>query len=260
MSFPQLTVASVFIVVSLVISRRFALGLGGAMAVGALRAGAQLLAIGYFLSFLFARQSPAAVAAVIGVMLATAAFTSVQRIENAPPVRLLVGYALFAIVCGAATALVPFFLFIVRPQPWFDARVVIPLAGMMLSSAMNVVALVLERIFALSRAEAAQIEILLALGATPRQALAAQTRAALRASLMPTINALATVGLVALPGMMTGQILSGASPEQAVRYQIVIMYQLVAVAAVSGSVTALVARRLIFNARDQLAVWTGNRG
>ena len=84
------------------------------------------------------------------------------------------------------------------------------------------------------------------------QALARPVRDALRAALIPTINGLLTVGLVALPGMMTGQIVSGTAPEHAVRYQLVIMYQLVIVAAVSGSTAVVLARRALFTAGEQL--------
>ena len=121
-----------------------------------------------------------------------------------------------------------------------------------MSSAMNVVSQVFERLFSLAHEDGATIEQLLALGASPRQALQPHTRVAMKAALLPTLNGLLTVGLVALPGMMTGQILSGAAPEQAVRYQLVIMYQLVAVAAVSGALAALFARRMLFTPREQL--------
>src|SRR2546426_12019683 len=107
---------------------------------------------------------------------------------------------------------------------------------MMLSNAMNVVALVFERIFASARSEADQVEALLALGATPRQALERQGRATLRAALLPAVNGLLTGGLVALPGVMTGQIVSGAPPEQAGRDQIVVLYPLVAGGAGGGVV------------------------
>jgi putative ABC transport system permease protein len=111
---------------------------------------------------------------------------------------------------------------------------------------------VFERLFASASSEEATLEQYLALGATPEQAFAPYVKQALRAALIPTINGLVTVGLVALPGMMTGQILSGTAPEQAVRYQVVIMYQLVAVAAVSGVAAAAFARRLLFTPEAQL--------
>ena len=119
---------------------------------------------------------------------------------------------------------------------------------------MNVVAQVFERIFAAAHASADEIEQRLALGARPREALARHERAAVRAAMIPTINGLLTVGLVALPGMMTGQIVSGTAPSQAVRYQLVILYQLVAVAAVAGTMAVGFARRLLFTPRAQLSL------
>ena len=114
---------------------------------------------------------------------------------------------------------------------------------------------VVERLFASAAKDEATLEQLLALGATPTQALAPYVTSALRAALIPTINGLVSVGLVSLPGMMTGQILSGVAPEQAVRYQIVIMYQLVAVAAGSGFAAAHFARHLLFSRDARLRVW-----
>jgi len=117
---------------------------------------------------------------------------------------------------------------------------------------MNVVALTLERIMSSAHQRAVVIEQALALGASPAQAMQPIHRQALRAALTPTINSLLTLGLVQLPGMMTGQILSGTSPLQAVRYQLVIMYQLVAVAAVAGTLAAWFAQRALFDDRGRL--------
>lgn len=251
-SLPQLALALLFVAIAGALSWRMHLGLGRSLLEGTVRAAAQLLAIGYFLVFLFAHQRPWMVLAVLAVMLLVAAATSARRIEHGPSARMLLPYALGAVAGGAAVALLPLFSLIVVPRPWFDARYLVPLSGMMMSSAMNVVAQVFERVFAMAYAERPIVEQLLALGASPAQATRSQVRAAMRAALIPTINGLLTVGLVALPGMMTGQILSGISPEQAVRYQIVIMYQLVAVAAVSGGLAAVFARRLLFTSREQL--------
>ena len=125
----------------------------------------------------------------------------------------------------------------------------------MIANAMNVVAQVFERTFALADSERDLVEQMLALGASPYQALAPQVRVAMRSAMIPTINGLLTVGLVALPGMMTGQIVSGTPPEQAVRYQLVIMYQLVAVAAVSATLATFFARRILFTKRAQLVTF-----
>ena len=243
-----------FILVAMLISRRTKLRLEKELVWGAARAAAQLIAIGYLLRALFANERPGWVMLALTVMLLVAAWTSARRLRRGPASRALLLYALASIAAGSAVALVPVFLFIVPPKPWFEARYLVPIGGMMLSSSMNVVALVLERLFASARAEAATIEQLLALGATPQQALEPYTRAALRAAMIPTINGLLTVGLVALPGMMTGQIVGGVAPEQAVRYQIVIMYQLVATTAISGALAAMLSRRLLFTAGAQLIV------
>ena len=251
---PRLALALGLVAIAILLSRRTALDLERDLVLGTVRCAAQLLAIGYVLRLLFASERPAWVLLVLSVMLLVAAFTSARRVEHGPGVRALFPRALGAIAAGAAVALGPVFVLIVVPRPWFEARYLVPIGGMMLASAMNVVAQVFERVFASAHAEAATIEQLLALGASPQQALAPQVKRAVRAALIPTINGLTTVGLVALPGMMTGQIVGGTAPEQAVRYQIVIMYQLVAVAAVSGTLAATFARRLLFTPRAQLAV------
>lgn len=253
-SLPRLAGALLFIVVACAVSWRLRLGLGSALAAGAVRAAVQLVAIGYFLVFLFAHEQAWMVLTALVAMLLVAGSTSARRVDHGPPMRVLVPYALAAVAGGALVALVPLFTFIVVPDPWFEARYTVPIGGMMLSSAMNVVAQVFERVFASARSDRAIIEQLLALGASPREAVRPQTRAAMRAALIPTVNGLVTVGLVSLPGMMTGQILAGAAPVQAVRYQLVIMYQLTAVAAVSGALAAAFARRMLFTPRAQLRI------
>ncbi len=253
-SLPRLLLSLGLIAVAIALSRRSRLDLEGDLIWGAVRGAAQLIAIGYVLLLLFDHQRPSWVLLLLAVMLVVAAATASRRVEHGPPGRVLFPRALAAIGAGALVALVPVFAAVVPLHPWYEARYLVPISGMMLSNAMNVVAQVFERIFGSTRSEVDQVEALLALGATPRQALHRQIRAALRAALLPTINGLLTVGLVALPGMMTGQIVSGTPPEQAVRYQIVILYQLVAVAAVAGLVAVAFARRLLFTARAQLVL------
>ena len=250
---PRLLLSLGLIALAIAVSRRSRLGLERELAWGAVRGAAQLIAIGYVLLLLFKHESPWWVLLLLAVMLITAAATAARRVEHGPPRRVLFPRALLAIGAGTLAAVLPVFAGVVPLHPWYEARYLVPISGMMLSNAMNVVALVFERIFSSARSEAGQVEALLSLGATPQQALARQVRATLRAALLPTINGLLTVGLVALPGMMTGQIVSGTAPEQAVRYQIVILYQLVAVAAVAGLVAVTFARRLLFTRRAQLA-------
>lgn len=245
-------VFALLLVSSLWVSRRGKLGLEKDIVVGALRAALQLVAVGYLLLFVFEGERPEWVFAVLAVMLAVGTWTAARRVESGPSRAILMPPTFLAITAGSALALVPVFALVVVPTPWFAARYVIPISGMIVANAMNVVAQINERIFAGAKNDRAEIEQWLALGATPKQALARHTRESLRAAMIPTINALFTVGLVSLPGMMTGQVIGGASPEHAVRYQIVIMYQLVIVAAVSGGLATYLARRMLFTARAQL--------
>ncbi|MFO0617326.1 MAG: iron export ABC transporter permease subunit FetB [Polyangiaceae bacterium] len=251
-SLERLALSALLIALAIGLSHRRALALERALAVGAMRAAVQLVAVGYALKLLFDREHPLAVLGVLGLMILVAAWTAASRVEHGPGRRALLPRALLAIFAGAGIALAPVFVFIVVPTPWYDARYVIPISGMMLSNAMNVVAQTFERLFHAATKEAPEIEALLSLGATPKEAFAGQVRTALRSALTPTINGLVTVGLVALPGMMTGQIVSGTPPEHAVRYQLVIMYQLVAVAAVSGAIAAWLVRQLVFSRRGVL--------
>jgi putative ABC transport system permease protein len=249
-----LVVFALVLVTSLFVSRRAGLALEQDLVVGVARAAVQLVAVGYLLVALFAHERAEWVLLMLSVMLAVAGWTSARRVESGPGVAIMLPRALLAIFAGSAVALVPVFAVVVTPTPWFEARYVIPISGMIVANAMNVVALVNERLFATVKSDRAEIEQWLALGATPKQALARPVRDALRGSLIPTINGLLTVGLVSLPGMMTGQIVSGTAPEHAIRYQLVIMYQLVIVAAVSGATATFLARRVLFTPREQLRV------
>lgn len=255
-SLPRLSLSFALIAASILLARRSRVGLEGQLLVGAIRAAVQLLAIGYGLLLLFGHERAWSVTLVLVVMVLVAAATAARRVEHGPPSRTLFVPALIAVAGGGALALVPVFAFVLAPTPWYEARLLVPISGMILSNAMNVVALVFERLFSSAQKEASMIEQWLSLGATPAQALASQERAAVRAAMIPAINGLLTVGLVALPGMMTGQIVSGTPPIRAVRYQIVIMYQLATVATVSSLLAAWLVRRMVFNRRQQLAVTT----
>ena len=259
LSFPQLVLSLGLMAMAIAVSSRNRLGLEKDLVIGTLRAAVQLFAVGLLLTLVFRNEHPLGVLGVIGVMVVVAGWTAARRIAHGPGTALLFRYATLTVLVAGALVLGPVFAFIIRPAPWYEARLLIPISGMILSNGMNCVALVFERVFASVHDDAAGVEQLLSLGATPKQAVERHTRAAMNAALRPTINGLLTVGLVALPGMMTGQIVSGTAPDQAVRYQLVIMYQLVAVAAVAGALAARFARTLSFNALEQLRTFADRR-
>jgi putative ABC transport system permease protein len=112
----------------------------------------------------------------------------------------------------------------VRPHPWYDPRFAIPLLGMILGNTMSGVSLGLQTLTTTAARERSAIEARLALGATRWEALSTVMRQSLRSGLIPIVNAMSATGLVSLPGMMTGQILAGIPPEEAVKYQLLIMF------------------------------------
>ncbi len=254
---PWVRLAGAFglILLAMALSYRQKLGLGLDLAVGALRAAVQLIAIGFVLVLLFASEEPWLTSLALLAMMSVAAWTAARRVRHGPGWRVLTPRAFAAIGVAFAIALIPVLLWVIPVRPLLAARYAIPIGGMVLATGMNTVALVFERVFASAHTQSRQVEQALALGATPAQAMAPLQRQAVRAAMLPSMNALLTLGLVQLPGMMTGQILSGTDPTHAVRYQLVIMYQLVAVAAVAGALAAVMARRVLFDEQARLRCW-----
>lgn len=242
--------AAGLVLLAVALSRRFGAGLGRSLVIGAVRTVVQLVLVGYVLVYIFSLDAWWLVAAALLLMTAVAAREAVQRQEEPTPrLRRVTGVALLA---GAGLTLVYVAVLVVRVDPWYNPRYLIPLFGMILSSAMNASALAAERLAGEMESRRRQVEALLALGAGPERAAREPVRRALRAALIPITNQLAVVGIVALPGMMTGQILAGASPLTAIRYQIVVMFMLVCAVAVAAAATAVGYRAAFFAPGDRL--------
>ena len=141
---------------------------------------------------------------------------------------------------------------VVQVKPWYAPQYFIPLGGMIIGNSMTAIAIALERMFADIRRRRDEIELAFCMGATYQEATVEIRRTAVRAGMIPSINALMTVGLVALPGMMTGQILAGAEPTMAIRYQILVMLMLVASTTLGTIIVVQVARRLCFTKVHQM--------
>ena len=125
---------------------------------------------------------------------------------------------------------------------------------MITGNSMNAITIALERMFTELRRERPRIELALSLGGTYQEATADILRACIRAGMIPSINALMTVGLVSLPGMMTGQILAGADPMTSIKYQIIVMLMLVASTAIGSIIVVHVVRRMCFSKAQQMVV------
>jgi putative ABC transport system permease protein len=231
--------------VAVVISGWQRLGLEGDLTVATVRSFVQLIAIGYILNFVF-RGHGWLTLLVLVVMVAVAAFTSRGRAKRVPAAGAI---ALSAIgIATAATLGVLAALHIIPTSP----RAIIPLGSMIITGAMNTTSLVMTRMrddFAASRRE---IEARLCLSQTSRQAALPWLRSALRSGMLPTVDATKVVGLVSLPGAMTGLILAGASPLQAVRLQLVVMYMLLGATAFAALIAGHLTMGRLFTSSHQL--------
>ena len=141
---------------------------------------------------------------------------------------------------------------VVHVDPWYNPRYLIPLFGMILGNAMNAATLAADRLAGEMETRHTEVEAYLALGASSVRAAREPVRRALRASMIPTVNSLTVVGIVSLPGMMTGQIIAGSDPLLAVRYQIVVMFMLGSAVALAAVVVVLGYRRTFFTHAEQL--------
>jgi len=204
-SLPQLLLAFTLVIPVLIVLYRWKLQSGRAVyALG--RMLMQLLLVGYLLAFIFEQYNLLIICSVIAVMIVSASWIALGPVEQNR--YSLYGPAFIAIVIPGLFSLVLITQGVLALEPWYEPRYVIPLAGMVFANAMNSVSLAAERM---------QAEL-------TRTTDYLQSRTiAFQASIIPTVNSLFAVGLVSLPGMMTGQILSGVSPLIAARYQIVVM-------------------------------------
>ncbi len=202
----------------LAIMWRWAAGVGTGI-YATLRMLVQLLLIGYVLVFIFETGQPTVVLGILGAMLIISSWISIRPLAHKS--RRLYQNALVSISVSGVLTLALVSQVVIGIEPWFSPRYLIPLAGMIFAGAMNTVSLAGERAWA----EAGR-------GVSYKET----RRIALQAALIPMINSLFAVGLVSLPGMMTGQILSGTSPLVAAKYQIVVMSMLFGVSGMSAAI------------------------
>jgi putative ABC transport system permease protein len=186
----------------------------------------QLLAVGFVLVFIFESESPWLVLAILGVMISASAWIALRTVPGRR--RGLYPRAWACIGLGGGLTFLLVTQGVLQLDPWYAPRYAVPLAGMIFANAMTSVSLAAERLYAeLGR------------GADYTEA----RNFALTAALIPITNSMLAVGLVSLPGMMTGQILSGVDPLQAVRYQIMVMCMIFAASGLAAAALLVWVRR-----------------
>jgi putative ABC transport system permease protein len=246
----QLAGAALLILVNIGISIALNLGLGKRLGIAALRMVVQLLLVGYVLEWIFTVQSPLLVLALALGMTAIAGQAAMGRTR-----RRFVGlfWNCFLSVLASAALMTGLVVGgVLQVSPWYDPQYLIPLLGMILGNSLTGTSLAVDRFMEDLTTQTAQVESLLALGATRWEAVHPLVQMALRTGMIPTINSMLVMGIVSLPGMMTGQILAGALPTDAVRYQIVIMFAIASGTAIATMGIVLLTFRQLFSANHQL--------
>ena len=248
----DLAIAALLVLANAALSLRLRLALERPLLIAAARTAVQLFLVGFVIKALFALASPlwTGLLALAMVLLAGREV----RARQSRRFTGLWGYGLgsLSIAAGAGLVTVLALTVIVQPEPWYQPRYAIPLLGMMLGNAMSGVSLALDALVTAASRERRAIEARLALGDDRDTAFRTIARHALRTGLMPIINAMSAAGVIALPGMMTGQILAGADPVEAVKYQILIMFLIAGATGIGVFLAVGAGVRLLSDPRHRL--------
>lgn len=246
----QVALAAALLLVNVGLSLALRLQLARELSLASVRMVVQLLLVGFVLEWVFLQRAPLPVLLIGLVMTALAGQAGVARTRKR---YARIYWDSFVAVFASAFLLTGVALTgIIQVHPWFEAQYAIPILGMVLGNTLTGISLTLDRFLADAKARQSEVEGLLALGATRWEAAHPLVVSALRTGMLPMLNSMAVMGVVSLPGMMTGQILAGASPLKAVRYQIVIVFVLAASSALGSFIVALLAFRRVFDQRDRL--------
>ena len=235
-----------FVLIAAAVSRWQKSDLEGDLFIATFRSFIQLIAIGYVLELVFEMHSPFFTVAILLVMTIIAGRTTAKRAKNTPHSQAI---SLLSIGVGTALTLA---LLVALGVFDFVPKDIIPIGGMILGTSMTTATLVITRLSSDFHDHRGQIESKLALGATSRQASLTQFQRAIKSALTPIIDTTKTVGVIKLPGAMTGMILAGASPLEAVQLQIIVMYMLVGAATFTGLIAAWLTNRQYFTPAHQL--------
>lgn len=224
------------------------LGLGNDIFIAGVRALIQLFIIGYVLSFVFQLDHVLVTLAMVLFIVFNAAYNAHKRSEGIPK-----SLSISLISLGIGTALTLFILVVSGAIEWIPSQIV-PITGMIASNAMVALGLTYRALNGKFTDQRQQVLEKLALGANEKQASMSIIRESVKTGMSPSIDSTKTVGLVSLPGMMSGLIFAGIEPTEAIRYQIVVMFMLIAVTSISSVIASYMAYRQFYNERKQLTI------
>lgn len=247
----QLLAAYMFIILLLVIVRIRKIPRDKEILIATLRMTIQLLIVGYILMYLFENPHPLFTIGVVLFMTAFAIHNVHKRVRGTLNKELKKAVAV-SISVGTLTSLIYFNFIVIQFSPWYDPRYTIPIAGMIIGNSMTGVTLGVQTLLDNMKNQRNQVEAALMLGADPKEASREIVNQSFDSSILPTINSMVGMGIVFLPGMMTGQILAGADPVTAIEYQIAILLGITGAVALTVIIFARMGYKVFFTENSQL--------
>jgi putative ABC transport system permease protein len=254
LSLADLAIAAVLVLLLALLSIRLRSRISQQLIIAAMRTAVQLTLVGLVLKVLFANASFGWVMLMALIMLLVAGREVMARQERR--FKGWLGYAVgtFSMFLSSFAVTVFALVVILGEDPWYTPQYAIPLLGMLLGNTMNGIAIAMDRLTHSAWEQRAVIEARLMLGERWDRAIADYRRQAIRSGMIPIINAMAAAGIVSLPGMMTGQILAGTPPVEAVKYQILIMFLISAGTGLGTLAAVSIGSKQLFDERQRLCL------
>lgn len=247
----QLVSAYIFILILLIIVKVKGIQREKEILISSVRMTIQLMIVGYILAYVFGNANPVFTLVILALMLIFAIYNIYQR-AKIPLNKELKKKIALSMTVGVIATLIYFILVTLNVKPWYNPRYVIPIAGMIIGNTMTGVSLGVNTLLEGMHTKKQMVESALMLGAKPNEASRPIINQAFDSAMLPTINSMVGMGIVFLPGMMTGQIIGGASPIQAIRYQIAVMLGIVGGASLTVLLFVQIGFKAFFNSRCQL--------
>lgn len=244
----SLLLSTLLLVVAILISYKEELGLGKDIFIAGIRAVIQLTIIGYILRFVLQVDNNILTLAMVAFMIFNASFNAHQTSQGIPN-----SFRTSLISISTGTAIALFILIISGALDWTPSQVV-PITGMIASNAMTTIGVVYRTLTTQFKDKRQETLEKLSLGANEKQASQTIVRESIQTGMTPSIQNTKTVGLVSLPGMMSGLIFAGVDPLEAIRYQVVVMFMIISVAAISSFIASYLTYRSFFNEHIQLTL------
>jgi putative ABC transport system permease protein len=247
----QVALAYLFVIIVLIIVRARGIKREKEIIISSIRMTLQLVMVGYLLVYIFDQPNAFITIGIIILMEAFAIYTVFKKFKKQLSKALKQVIAL-SMGIGTLSCLVYFLLVVVRISPWYEPRYFIPIAGMIVGNSMTGISLGVKSLVEGMTIQRATVEEALILGATSQDASRSIVNSTFDAAILPTINSMIGMGIVFLPGMMTGQILSGTNPTTAIAYQITIMLGILGAVALTVFILLHWGYRTFFNKEQQL--------